>query len=553
MKNHSPWIWIVALVTLGSGLFNIFSVMDPSLPHQREVWGLVVPMEFLSLRRFLTLLIGFALVVSSINIYKRKKRAFQWVLALGCFSVIVHLLKGRDYEHALLSLGLVIVLLWNRKAFTVKSSIPDLRWGLLRFAIAALVALAYGVAGFWALDPRHFGIPFNFWESIHRTLLFFSLAGDPSITPHTRYAHWFMDSLYLMSVTAFSYAGFSLFRPVIYQYATLPHERTLAAHLLEKHGRSSLDYFKTWPDKSLYLSRSQNCFLAYRVAGNFAIVLGDPVGPDGEIEEIIREFTERCTENDWGVGFHQTLPDFLPVYQRFGFKRLKIGDDAVVDLRQFTLEGKSMKRFRHTIHRLEKAGIHTRRYDPPLSDSVLSQAKRVSDQWLQIPGRRERGFSLGHFDPDYLRKTPLFVVAGKNEQILAFVNLVPSFRKGESTSDLMRHRTDVPNGVMDYLFVSLFAQERERGFERFNLRMAPMSGLEEKERETASPEERAVHFFFQYLNFLFSYRGLRQYKAKFATSWEPRYAIYRNSLDLPRLAIALSRVSAFDEEVSLDA
>jgi phosphatidylglycerol lysyltransferase len=546
MKKQTPWIWIVALVTLGSGLFNILSVMDPALPHHRELWGLVIPMEFVRLRRFLVLLIGFALAVSSINIYKRKKRAFQGVLALGCLSVIVHLLKGRDYEHALLSLVLVIVLLLNRKSFTVKSSIPDLRWGLVRFGIAALIALAYGVIGFWALDPRHFGIHFNFWESIHRTLMFFSLAGDPAITPHTRYALWFVDSLYLMSITAFSYAGFSLFRPVIYQYAMLPHERTHALHLLEKHGRSSLDYFKVWPDKSIFLTQSQKCFLAYRVAGNFAIVLGDPVGPDEEIEPAIHEFTEMCSENDWGVSFHQTLPDFLFVYQRFGFKKLKIGDDAIVDLNQFSLEGKSMKKFRHTINRLEKAGIHTRLYDPPLPDGILSQARKVSDQWLQIPGRRERGFTLGQFDPDYIRKTPLFVAAGKDEQVLAFVNIIPSFHKGESTTDLMRHRTDAPNGIMDYLFLSLFAQERDRGFKRFDMGMAPMSGFTEK--EAASPEERAVHFFFQYLNFLFSYRGLRQYKAKFATSWEPRYSIYRNPLDLPRLAIALSKVTAFEEE-----
>ena len=546
MKKHTPWIWIIALVTLGSGLFNILSVLDPALPHHRELWGLAIPMEFLRLRRFLTLLIGFALAVSSINIYKRKKRAFQGVLALGCLSVIVHLLKGHDYEHALLSLVLVIVLLLNRKSFTVKSSVPDFRSGLLRFGIAALVALAYGVAGFWVLDPRHFGTNFNVWESVHRTLLYFSLLGDPAITPHTRYAHWFVDSLYLMSITAFSYAGFSLFRPVIYQYAMIPHEHSHAVHLLEKYGRSSLDFFKVWPDKSIFFARSQNCFLAYRVAGNFAIVLGDPVGPDEEMGPAIQEFTEMCRENDWGIGFHQTLPDFLPVYQRFGFKKLKIGDDAVVDLKQFSLEGKSMKKFRNTITRLEKAGIHTRLCDAPVPDAVLAQAREVSDQWLQIPGRRERGFTLGQFDPDYIRKTPLFVAAGKDEEILGFVNIIPSFRIGESSSDLMRHRTDAPNGIMDYLFVNLFSHLRERGFERFDMGMAPMSGFAEK--EAASPEERAVHFFFQYLNFLFSYRGLRAYKAKFATSWEPRYAIYRNPLDLPRLAIALSKVSAFEEE-----
>jgi phosphatidylglycerol lysyltransferase len=105
----------------------------------------------------------------------------------------------------------------------------------------------------------------------------------------------------------------------------------------------------------------------------------------------------------------------------------------------------------------------------------------------------------------------------------------------------MRHRPDAPAGVMDYLFVKLFLQMKEKGFERFNLGLAPMSGF--RENENASVEEKAIHSFFQRLNFLFSYRGLKRYKAKFADVWEPRYSIYRTPLDLARMALALSAVS----------
>jgi phosphatidylglycerol lysyltransferase len=94
---------------------------------------------------------------------------------------------------------------------------------------------------------------------------------------------------------------------------------------------------------------------------------------------------------------------------------------------------------------------------------------------------------------------------------------------------------------MDYLLVKTLELAREQGYERFNLGMAPMSGFQE--HEDASPQERAVHSFFQQLHFLFHYRGLRSYKAKFASYWEPRYAVYRNVLDLPRLALALGKVS----------
>ncbi len=547
MRIRSIGSWIVTLVALGSGLVNILSVMGgPALPERSAAVREVFPLEFIHLSRSLTLLIGFALVISSINIYKRKKRAFHSVLLLAGASILFHLVKGLDYEEALCSLALLIVLVLARNHFTVKSSIPKIGSGLRRLGVAVLIALGYGIAGFWLLDPKEFGINFTFADSIRRTLLFYSLVGDPDIVPHTRYAHWFLDSLYLTGSATIVYAGFALFRPVIYQFRTLPHERAVAADIVSRQGQSSLDYFKLWPDKSYFFSPSHQSVLAYRVGRSFAVVLADPVGPEQEIEVIVRQFEEFCRENDWRLAFYQTLPNFLPIYSRLGFKKLKIGDDAIVDLTQFTLEGKAMKKLRSKVNQLEKLGIRTVHYTPPISDEILLKVKQVSDDWLQIPGRRERGFTLGMFEPDYVRSTPLFMVIGKDGQILAFVNIVPSYAKGEATVDLMRHRPDAPNGIMDYLFVMLFLFQQEKGFERFNLGMAPMAGFQEKEE--ASPEERAVHYFFQHLNFLFSYEGLRQYKAKFANFWEPRYAVYRNVFDLPKLAVALGKVSELKVE-----
>ena len=102
-------------------------------------------------------------------------------------------------------------------------------------------------------------------------------------------------------------------------------------------------------------------------------------------------------------------------------------------------------------------------------------------------------------------------------------------------------RAAAPNGVMDFLLVNLLSKSRDQGFERFSLGMAPMSGFREK--EGASPEERAIHFFFRHLTFIFSFAGLRAYKAKFATDWEPRYVVYRHIPDLPRVALTLAKVS----------
>jgi phosphatidylglycerol lysyltransferase len=540
-KLNHILVWIITLLVLSSGLINIFLLMKPSLTGHREVLLEIFSLEFLHLSKLLTLLIGVSLVVSSINIYKRKKRAFQIAVILSFLSVIFHLTKGLDYDQALYSLVLMGMLIFARKNFTVKSSIPDFKWGMIRFGIAAIVVFIYGIVGFWLMDRREFGINFNIIDSIHKTFLYLTLVGDPEIVPRTHHAKWFIDSLYFITIIGIGYFLFLLFRPAIYRFRTLPRDHEIAKDICTTYGRSSLDFFKYWHDKSIFFSKSRNSFIAYRVGMNYALALGDPVGPEDEIEGIINEFIELCNENDWGVGFHQTLPDFLDIYNRLGLKKLKIGDEAIVDLTLFTTDGKEMKKMRGNNNKLEKLGIHFVEYEPPIPDEIIRQLKEVSDEWLQIPGRRERGFTLGKFDTHYVRSTPIFVAVDTENKIQAFVNIIPSYHKGETTIDLMRHRTNAPNGMMDYLFIKLFLYFKEKGFEHFNLGMAPMAGFQENEEATA--EEKAVHFFFQRLNFLFSFSGLKHYKAKFATFWEPRYLIYRNVLDLPRLAIALGRVS----------
>lgn len=545
-RKPATYVWIVAFATFGSGLLNLFSVMGSPPSERFRVLLKVFPLEFLHASRFLTLLIGFALVVSSVNIYRRKKRAFQIVLGLTFFSAIFHITQSLDYVGAAVSLLLGLLLLSTRASFNVQSSIPDLKSALERIVLALTAALSYGVAGLWVLDTREFGINFTMGDSIRRTLLLLSLVGDPELVPQTRYARWFLESLNLMTVLAIVYAVYVLFRPAIYQYHTLPRERAIAANIAREYGRSPLDYFKLWPDKEYFFSRSQRTFLAYAMAGNLAVVLGDPVGPEEEIEETVSDFVQFCTKNDWRFAFHQTLPDFLPIYKRLRLKKLKIGDDAIVDLNTYSVDGKANRVLRSRNRQLEKDGVTFAVYAPPLPDWILAEAQSVSQEWLQIPGRRERTFTLGRWDIDYVRSTEICCARDANGTMQAFVNLLPATNRGDIAGDLMRRRVHAPNGVMDYLFVKIFQLKKEQGAKRFSLGMAPMAGFQE--REEATPDERAIHSFFQQLNFLFSFKGLRFYKAKFATEWEPRYIIYRNAFDLPRAAFALRKVSQLKEE-----
>lgn len=540
MSQKSAGVIATAAVTLGSGIVNLSSVMGRSLPARAAWIRSVFPLEFVHLSRLLTLVVGFALVISSVNIYRRKRRAYVVVVALASLSAVFHLTKGIDYEEALCSLVLLGLLFTSRSAYTVRSGTPRLRSSAWRLTLAAVIAMAYGVAGFWFLDRREFGVEFTWLDAARCTTHVLTLR-DPGLAPRTHHAAWFLDSLQIMTATAILYSGYSLFRPVLYRVHTVPQERARAMTILESYGRSSLDCFKLWPDKSLFFNETGRGFLAYRVAGGFAVVLGDPVGPSEDVVATLREFTTFCEENGWRLALYQTTPEFLEAYRLLGFKAFKIGNDTIVDLRRFSLDGRAHRALRSAVRKLEAAGIVAVWLDPPLSDTVVRELGEISDEWLRTPGRRERQFTLGRFLPEYLKSTPVIAAIDPGGQILAFANIVPSYVPGEATIDLMRRRTTAPNGITEFLLIKLFDRDRRAGYDRFSLGMVPMDGF--GEREQATPEERAVHAFVRQLGFVFRYKGLKAFKAKFASFWEPRYVVYRHVFDLARLAIALARVS----------
>jgi phosphatidylglycerol lysyltransferase len=177
-------------------------------------------------------------------------------------------------------------------------------------------------------------------------------------------------------------------------------------------------------------------------------------------------------------------------------------------------------------------------------DSIIEQARIVSDSWLQL-GRRERAFTLGRFTEDYVRHTPMMVVQDAAGKMLAFANIIPSYADDTATVDMMRHRQDAPNGVMDFLFLKLFDHNRSLGFRYFSLGPTPI--LAPNPGEQATLEERAFFQLTHYLDRFFSMSGLRHYKEKFATIWEPRYLVYKHRRDMPRFVQAINALCELDE------
>lgn len=544
------WGPAVALLVAGSGAVNLFSLMGGPTPAELPVWLLVLfPLDFAGVSRTLTLVSAFALILVALHLWTLKRRAWQIAQFLAGASVIFHLLPltspiGRNLDEALSSFLMCAVLWFSRRIFAVGSEPPNGWTAASRAAFAFGVAGLYGAAGFWLLEPAEFHHNFHWLDAIARTVRLMLFIGDSNLVPHTPYATWFLDSLLWMSGAAFLYSGFVLFRPVVYRFHSSRKEAELAVAIAKRHGRTGLDFFKHWPDKSYFFPANRQSFLGYRVAGHYALVLGDPVGPESELISTVAEFREFCQRRGWRVGFHQVSGDHLAVYEALGFHRLKVGDDAIVDVDRFSLAGSAMKEFRNTVNRLDRLGYHVERVNAPLSDSLLLDLKRISDHWLEIPGHRERQFTLGRFERWYVQATPVYVVFDSSDKAAAFLNLVPSYDPSLATVDLMRRTPEHVNGLMDYLFAKVFLDLKSRGIHRFSLGMAPLSGCDDG--TVANHDEKAVYWAIRRMPFLFHADSLRRFKAKYATSWKPLYAVYESRLDLPRLALALRRLTEIE-------
>ena len=352
-----------------------------------------------------------------------------------------------------------------------------------------------------------------------------------------------MHSLDAATFAGASLIAFTIALPIRYRHRTLPHERAEVRALLEEYGSSSLDVFKCWPDKAYIFDRSRRGDVAYRVVAGCAVALGSPVGESDAAEAALDAFLALCGDNGWLPAFHQVTPAMFPVYRMHGMPLLKVGEEASVDLDRFAAETSSQKWCRYLLCRFEREGYVLKHVAPPLTSHLLDEIEAISDGWLTIPGRRERGFTLGQWSRDYIRSSPVYVVRDRTGVATAFANVVPSYRPGEATMDLMRHQPDVVNGTRDFLFTVMMLDLQGRGFRWFSEGLATFAGVGEAPDSTN--EERAVHELSERLNRLLSYRGLCTYKGKFDPEWEDRFLIYSGDpIGLARVSFALTRLTA---------
>lgn len=519
-----------------------------------EIAGFL-PGTVTSLAQAASLVMGILLVMIAHALRRRKVRAWRAVVLLLPLSALIELVHLRRPVSAAISMLVFAVLVINRHEFHALSD-PRTRWrALWNFLLLCVLDVAIG----WVVVNSH---PRN-------------IVGDPDIGERLQHVLLGLIGLegpvqYSSERTAdlvyFSLAGLGLLTAVTTLYLALrpekpvaelsPEEEGTVRALLDRHGaRDSLGYFALRRDKSVIFSPTGKAVIAYRVVAGVMLASGDPIGDIEAWPGAIRRFMEEARRHAWVpavVGCSETGGE---VWTREGdLSALEIGDEAVVEVADFTLQGRAMRNVRQMVNRIERAGYTCRvRRVGDLSETEKERIRHAADSWRGT--EVERGFSmaLGRFgdpsDGDCVVVTAHRAAeegtAPPGEDIRAVLHFVPWGADGISL-DLMRRDRGADPGLNELLIVKALQAAPELGVRKVSLNFAMFRAvLARGERLGAGPVLRAWHSILVFLSRWFQIESLYRFNAKFHPLWLPRFLVYPAARDLPRIGVAALQAEAF--------
>jgi phosphatidylglycerol lysyltransferase len=530
---------IPAIMLLILGIINIVSVLTPAVAWRVERLQEYIMIDAIHVSNYFVLTAGFFLLITAAFMLKGLRTTWWIAMLLSVVSFIGHITKAIDYEEAAVALLIIVILIFTRRQYYVRNN-PRLRYVGLQTALYSMAAiLLYGIIGFYLLDKRHFNVNFNLIQSIQSTLANFFLVGNSLSIPHNSFGRGFILSINIGGFLSMAFLLYTLVRPYVIRGNASGEDLSNATSLLTRFGKSGVDYFKIYSDKMIFCENGTNAFISYRISGNYAVVLENPVGGNSEeLRKCIQQFDKYCYENSLKSIYYRVPEDSLSLYLGLGKKSMFIGQEAVVDLESFSLEGGSRKSLRNAINKVRDRGYKSTIHKPPIKDGVLQKVKSVSDEWLMYTGRHEIVYSQGMFVWDELKKQTLITVENTEEKVVAFLNIVPDYSPSEGTYDLMRKTSDAPNGIMDFILIELFNFLKSEKFRFVNLGFAPMSGM----NDAHTFKEKSMKFAYERIRSFSQYKGLREFKDKYDPTWYNKYLIYENDYDLIQVPAVLSRV-----------
>ena len=489
---------------------------------------------------------------------RRRKRA-AWILNLvvsGAFLALFVFAMAfpeiRRYAQNWISLALtaafVAALLVGRREFYAKGDRSNPRLaaavavgGLL---VSSLLAALLVTVTNEASESSSFTE--RWW---YGTLRLVSVAADDSrfdgvLTPN--WVNVVINVLSTVLVLAVFYAAFRSRRAV--DPLTEDDERRLR-ELLERHGeRDSLGYFALRREKSVVWSPTGKAAVTYRVVGGVSLASGDPIGDPEAWPGAIEPWLAEARAHGWLPAVMGAGEDAGTVYARHGLDALELGDEAIVEVAEFTLEGRAMRTVRQAYNRVKRAGytVRIRRHEDIPADEMEALVQRADD-WRD--GATERGFSmaLGRLgDPEDGRCVALECrdASGELKAVLSFVPWGPH---GLSL-DLMRRDRDSDNGLMEFMVIELLNRAQEIQITQVSLNFAMFRSVFERgARLGAGPVLRLWRSLLSFFSRWWQIESLYRANAKYRPIWEPRFLLFEKSADLPRIGLASARAEGFLE------
>ncbi|MEH3104714.1 MAG: bifunctional lysylphosphatidylglycerol flippase/synthetase MprF [Sphingomonas phyllosphaerae] len=505
--------------TFMGGAMLLLSGSLPSLHARMGALASIVPLPFIEASHIAGSLVGTGLLLLAPGLYRRLDGAFVATRALLLAGAAFSLAKGIDYEEAIACLTLAAMLQWTRGAFYRRTALTQIRWSA-GWLSAVLVVLAAAV---WIGLFAYRRVPYEddlWWR--------FALKGD---------APRFLRGTLAATV--------ALFAALVWRWMSPPEAPEPRAFAPEALTRVIALADRTdamlamIDDKRLLFSESGAAMLMYQVRGASWIVMGDPVGSRDDWPELLWRIRDKADQAQGRLMLYQVTGPVLELAIGMGLHVIKYGEEAIIDLPDFTLDTPRLRSVRKAERAAARRGLSFRIVPAAAVPVVLEELAAISDEWMAAKGHAEKSFSLGHFSRDYLQRFDVALVMD-GDRIAAFANLWLTENHAEASVDLMRHRDDAPHGTMDFLFVNILQWAKDRGFQRFSLGIAPLSGI--SGRRLAPAWARAASLVFHHGERFYGFRGLRSYKEKFAPRWEPRYiagprgiAMIRTLRDLSRL------------------
>ncbi|NIZ90265.1 bifunctional lysylphosphatidylglycerol flippase/synthetase MprF [Kineococcus rubinsiae] len=489
---------VLALSVAGAG---VFMVVAGDLPGSATLDPSAVT----------TSLVGVAALLVAGGLHRRLRGA--WIAALTLLGGVAALAATHgDLVLAAAAAVLALPLLRTRSAFH-RGGCPVHRRTVLRPVLATVLV---GTAVWWH-ELSGLG------AAVDAPLLVASLSQD---TPA-------LDRLVMAAGTVGVLIGgrraFSATAPA--PRAADEQEMARVATIVARSGRC-VSHLAFTGDKRFHFSPDGTAFLMYQVEGRSWVVMGDPVGDPDAFRGLVLSFLAEIDRHGGRPAFYNVLTDHVDLYRECGLSLAKLGEEAVVPLAGFTLAGKARMGLRNCRNKSQRLGLVVEFVAAADVAPLLSELREVSEVWLAHRNGREKRFSLGAFDEDYVCRFPLVVIRHEG-RITAFATLWVGGDGREVQVDLMRRLPDGPRTVMTFLFVECILWAKDNGFATFNLGMAPLSGL--RTDAAASPWDRLGHLLWTYGERFYNFKGLRTFKQGFDPDWRTCYVAAPGGLALPNV------------------